>query len=225
MLHALTRLPRPPMLRLASGFRDWLIFHVRQSCVGGIQTIHSCSLRCGLCATADSRTAAVAANVTGPRLFPVPQVDCCCAESRKLSLNHTAGASRRYPQYCPLRKILSFFFFWSKASQSAVREVVCVSPKRTPKSTWIADNAVRFRLEVQVQVQGRDGEEKLTHERQEQEREEDRMNLKSDLIFTLYTIYGILFKGEAGMSGARVFVCVPYACLCAHAAGQQGTHK
>lgn len=111
VLHALTRLPCPPMLRLASGFRDWLIFHVRQSCVGGIQTIHSCSLRCGLCATADSRTAA--ANVTGQRLFPVPQVHCCCAESRKRSLNHTAGASRRYPQYCPLRKILLFFFFKS----------------------------------------------------------------------------------------------------------------
>lgn len=30
------------------------------------------------------------------------------------------------------------------------------------------------------------------------------MHLKRDLIFTLYTIYGILFKGEAGMSVARV---------------------
>lgn len=111
----------------------------------------------------------------------------------------------------------------SKASQSAGREVGCVSHKRTPKSTWIADKAVRFRF--QVQVQGRDGEEKLAHERHEQEREEDRMNLKSDLIFTLYTIYGILFKGEAGMSGARVFVVMRYACLCTHVAGQQGRLK
>lgn len=37
------------------------------------------------------------------------------------------------------------------------------------------------------------------------------MNLKSHSIFTLYTIYGILFKGEAGMSGARVCVM----CVCA----------
>lgn len=49
------------------------------------------------------------------------------------------------------------------------------------------------------------------------------MHLNTHLIFTLYTIYGILFKGEAEMSGARacvpmlasfVYVCVRV-CVCA----------
>lgn len=58
------------------------------------------------------------------------------------------------------------------------------------------------------------------------------MNLKSNLIFTLYTIYGILLKGEPGTSGcvrARCMcvcalclcVCVCVCCLRAHVAGQQ----
>lgn len=54
--HALTPpspLPPPPLLRQAPGLRDWFTSHVCQCYVGGTQTIHSCSLRCGLCATAD----------------------------------------------------------------------------------------------------------------------------------------------------------------------------
>ena len=51
------------------------------------------------------------------------------------------------------------------------------------------------------------------------------MNLKSHFIFTLYTIYGILLKGEPGTSAAYVRVCVcaraRYVCLRAHVAGQQ----
>lgn len=48
------------------------------------------------------------------------------------------------------------------------------------------------------------------------------MNLKSHLIFTLYTIYGILLKGETGTSGVRVcFVCVLYVFVRAHVTGQQ----
>ena len=44
------------------------------------------------------------------------------------------------------------------------------------------------------------------------------MNLKSNLIFTLYTIYGILLKGEPGTSAcvrARcIRVCALYICVC-----------
>lgn len=59
---------------------------------------------------------------------------------------------------------------------------------------------------------GRDGEEKLARKARARKRE-DRMNLKSHLIFTLYTIYGILLKGEPGTSGAYVYVCcVLYVC-------------
>lgn len=56
---------------------------------------------------------------------------------------------------------------------------------------------------------GRDGEEKFAHERQQRERGEDRMILKTHLIFTFYTIYGILFKGESG-----VYVRMCWRCVC-----------
>lgn len=42
-LTRLSPLPCSPSLRLASGLRDWFTSHVRQSRVGGTQTIHSCS--------------------------------------------------------------------------------------------------------------------------------------------------------------------------------------
>lgn len=54
---------------------------------------------------------------------------------------------------------------------------------------------------------GRDGQEKLARKARARNRE-DRMNLKSHLIFSLYTIYGILSKGEPGTSGAYVRLCL-----------------
>lgn len=48
------------------------------------------------------------------------------------------------------------------------------------------------------------------------------MKLKSHLIFTLYTIYGILLKGEPGTGGAYVReLCVCAWCVYAHVPGQQ----
>lgn len=50
------------------------------------------------------------------------------------------------------------------------------------------------------------------------------MKLKSNLIFSLYTIYGILLKGEPGTSGAYVSLCLCVCvimCVYTHVAGQQ----
>ena len=68
---------------------------------------------------------------------------------------------------------------------------------------------------------GRDREEKLARKARGRNREA-RMNQKSHLIFTLYTIYGILLKGESGTSGAymRVF-CAYCVCVLVHVTGQQ----
>lgn len=64
---------------------------------------------------------------------------------------------------------------------------------------------------------GRDGEEeKDARKHRSRDAENDRMNLKSHLIFTLYTIYGILLKGEpcaTGRGGGEGAADVPV-CLC-----------
>lgn len=92
-----------------------------------------------------------------------------------------------------------------KQDRLRVGKSVCINPvprlqethkRHTPKSTWISWQS-RPVTDPELERRNKRGK---TGARQG----EDRMKLKSHLIFTLYTIYGILLKGEPGTGGAYV---------------------
>lgn len=86
-------------------------------------------------------------STRGRRLLSVHEVHCCCSQFCKLSRYLSAGASIKYTGHCivPTRTLL-----FQVATQSAGREVACLflgtRKRRTLKSSWIADTAVRSRL-------------------------------------------------------------------------------
>lgn len=149
--------PPAPLLRQASGLRDWFTFHVCQCCVGGTQTIHSCS--CAPRQTkigADSSTAATAST-----LLP----EDVCSQSLRFtavvqSLVNWAWTLPlhpwNYPEYCLFRRfcfcfqkhhslrvvksaVLTAFFFFFQETHSIVHLDSWQSrpvPVRGPERRW-----------------------------------------------------------------------------------------